>query len=589
MAPEQIQQKSTDLRSDIFSFGVTFYEMLCGQRPFAASFSMALMAEILQSEPREIRELRPDVPTAVAAIVKKCLQKSPPKRWQTGLQLESALTRCVGTVPLRSRKKIPQPRRRLHSIAVLPFESTSGVDDEFLADGISEALALNLGRGSTLSVVARSSTIRFKASQKSPAEIGNDLRVDAVVSGSVARRRDRVRVVLHVTDVRSDTVRWTRSFDQHIAALTDAQREIADALSSELNVRLNTARGAKSRTRQIGLEGQESYLRGRYYLNLRTAQALRQGFDYLRRTVQLEPEFALGHVALAQWYVAATMDRLVPASEAIPKAKSAALEALRHDMRSAEAQAALGYIALYEWDVNRATADLRLAVSLDRNNAEAYRHLALACCFVEEYRDAFELVRIAQRLDPMSPSHHVAAAAVALSAGECELAVRECHRAIELAPASPHGYYELGLAEHFRGLHESALEHMSRAVQLSDRHPSSLVGLAMVIAHRGAPSGELDELLNELRDDATRAEATPYDFAEFYAGVGDIERAMTYLKRGVELRLPEMIGIRAEPVLRSVRSHPEFSGLLDAIGLRRDEPSTDQSRTVASIVGRLRQ
>jgi serine/threonine protein kinase/Flp pilus assembly protein TadD len=588
MAPEQIQQRTTDARSDIFSFGVTFYEMLSGQRPFTASFSLALMAEILQSEPRNIRELRPDVPSAVAAIVRKCLQKPPARRWQTAAKLESALTRCSDTVPTRRRKKIPQHRRRLRSIAVLPFECVSGPDDEFLADGISEALAISLGRGSTLSVVARSSTIRFKASHKSEADIGNELRVDAVVSGSVARSRDRVRVVLQVIDVRSNTVLWARRFDRHIAALSDAQREIADAISSELNVRLTVSRGPKSRTRQIGLEGQESYLRGRYYLNLRTAQALRQSFAYLRRCVQLEPEFAPGHVALAQWYVTATMDRLVPASEAIPKAKAAALEALRHDMRSAEAQAALGYIALYEWDVNRAMTDLRTAVTLDRNNPEAYRHLARACCFVEEYRDAFELVRIAQRLDPMSPS--MAGATVALGAGDWELAVRECHRAIELAPASPHGYYELGLAEHFRGLHDSAMEHMRRAVHLSDRHPSTLVGLAMLIAHRDPRSSELDELLNELRDAATRAEATPWDFAEFYAGVGDIERAMRYLKRGVELRLPEMIGIRADPMLRSVRSHPEFGGLLDAIGLRRDElPSTDESRTVASIVNKLTQ
>jgi tetratricopeptide (TPR) repeat protein len=284
------------------------------------------------------------------------------------------------------------------------------------------------------------------------------------------------------------------------------------------------------------------------------------------------------------------MDRLLPASEAIPKSKAAALEALRHDMRSAEAQAALGYVALYEWDVNRAIADLKTALNLDRNNPDAYRHLARASCFVEEYRDAFELVRIAQRLDPMSPSHYTAGAAVALGAGDWELAGRECDRAIELAPASPHGYYELGLAEHFQGLHENAMEHMRRAVHLSGRHPSALVGLAMLIAHRDVPSSELDELLNELRDAATRAEATPWDFAEFYAGVGDIERAMRYLKRGVELRLPEMIGIRAEPMLRSVRSHPEFNALLDAIGLRRDElPSTDQSRTVASLVGRLKQ
>jgi serine/threonine protein kinase len=223
-------------------------------------------------------------------------------------------------------------------------------------------------------------------------------------------------------------------------------------------------------------------------------------------------------------------------------------------------------------------------------NAEAYRQLARACCFVEEYREAFESVRIAQRLDPMSPGPYFTGATVALGAGDWELAVRESHRAIELAPASPHGYYDLGLAEHFQGLHESAMEHMRRAVHLSDRHPSALVGLAMLIAQSGARASELEELLNELRDDATRAEATPYDFAEFYAGVGDIELAMSYLKRGVELRLPEMIGIRADPVLRSVRNHPEFSGLLDAIGLSRDEPSSpDESRTVASTMNKLTQ
>lgn len=587
MAPEQIQQRTEDARSDIFSFGVTLYEMLSGQRPFTASFSGALIAEILQSEPRSIRELRPEVPAAVEIILKKCLQKLPARRWHNAVALESALKECR-TAPGR-RKAAPQQRQaRLRSIAVLPFESISGADDEFVAEGISEALAISLGRGTALRVVARSSTIQYKKSRKTHEEIADELHVDALIVGSVARSRDRVRVALRVIDLRSDTERWAASFDRNIAALHDTPRDIADAICSELNVRLNVSVAPRSRVRRIGIEAQEAYLRGRYYLNLRTAHGLRESYSHLMRCVQLQPEFAPGHVALAQWYLFASVDRVVPAADAIPKAKTAALEALRNDIRSAEAHAALGYIALYEWDVNRAIADLRIAVDLDRNDPEAYRNWARACCFVEEYTDAFELVRIAQRLDPMSARHYIVGSIVALGAGDFDLAIRECTQVIELVPASAQGYYQLAIAEHFGGFHDRAMTHMRHAVELSERYPSTLVGLALLVADDPGSARELDKLLTELRDHATTAEATPYDFAEFYAGVGDIERAMKYLKRGVELRLPEMIGIRADPMLRNVRSHPQFNDLVDAIGLKRDEPSsTDQVRSIASVLNKL--
>ena len=551
MSPEQIQQRRVDARSDIFSFGVTLYQMLSGQRPFTASFSAALMAEILQCEPRNILELRPEVPTAIGSILKRCLQKSPDRRWQTAAEVESALNRCKVGIPAR-RRKAPQRRPfRLRSIAVLPFESVA--DDEFLADGISESLAIGLGRGGALPVVARSSTARYKGSPKPHTEIGNELGVHGVIAGSVTRPRgrDRVRVALQLTDVRFGSVRWASRFDRHITTLSDA-RDIADAILSELNVRLNVSMSKRRRTRQIGLEAQEWYLRGRHYLIARTPQSLRQSYPYLIRCLQLEPEFAPAHIAVAQWYLAAMVDRLVPPSEAIPKAKAAALEALRNDVRSAEAHGALGYIGLFEWDVHHAMADFRTAVELDRNNSEAFRHWSRACLFMEEYRNAFELIRIAQRLDPMSPQHYVSGASVALGAGDWDLAIRECHKAIELGRQSAFGYYELGLAEHFRGLRDSAMEHMRSAIQLSGRHPSTLVGLAVLIAHDDPSSSALGELLNELRDDATRAEATPYDFAEYYAAVGDVERAIAYLKRGVELRLPEMVGIRVEPVLRNL-------------------------------------
>ena len=573
VSPEQLRGSSVDHRADIFSVGVMLYEMLTGRRPFGGITDVEVIAGTLQCTPGPLRQLRPEAPVRLARVVSRCITREPGERWQSAKELLDGLQRIE--LPSRRRPAAagPQPgsssttshRHSVRSVAVLPFENTGPADDDYLAEGIAELISFALARLPTLRVTGLSSTRVYKGQPVRPADIGVALGVDTVLVGATSRSGQRVHTSVRLVRTSDEHVAWSGSYDRPFTHIADAPKTLAHSIAAELGIELRHRRRQSAPV--VPSQAQEAYLRGRFKVALRTRESLQEAHDLLIIATQKAPNYALAHCALAETYVASALSRVLPPGEAMPNAEAAALAALRLDPSLAQAHAVLGYVALYEWDLHRAQRESEKAVSLDPSDPTAHKTLARRHLYVENYSDAIRYTQIAEQLDPLSRFTQLLATVVELCSGRYADCVSRCRRVQSASlQVDDHFLYYEGLAKYFAGDVDEGIEDLKHAVAVH-RHPSVIVGLAFVLAQTHQNGALLEQLVSELTDKATEAYASPYDFAELYAGLGDTQKAITYLQRGLAMRLPEMLGIRADPLFRAIKSHPAFHGLLVDLGL----------------------
>jgi tetratricopeptide (TPR) repeat protein len=313
------------------------------------------------------------------------------------------------------------------------------------------------------------------------------------------------------------------------------------------------------------VEANEAYLRGKYYLDRATLDGLRLAFQHVSSAVQKDPTHGRAFAALAEWYVCAAPFRLVTRSEALPKSREAALHAITLDPTLDEAHTCLGLIALLEWDVQRAKQEFEEALRLNPNAVNAGRRLAHVLSLLGRHKDAIALIEQIRELDPISPRTNLAVASVYYIAGRYDAAIEPAQAALDLEPGSEPAQYFMGMARHFAGQAELAIRHLTQA---SADCPALLSGLAFVLARTG-DSTAARRVIDDMKDRATTQEEllSAYDFAEAFSGLGDDDRTLTYLQRACDLRLPEMLGVAADPAFQTLRDHPRFRRIVRTVGL----------------------
>jgi len=545
------------------------YEMLSGRRAFTAASEAALVAAILQCTPQRLPRAGPGTQGLVRTIM-RCLAKNPDARWQSFVDLAEAL-KSLRLLSQRPRPKTPSAPvkasvRSIRRLVVLPFENLSpDTLEEFVPEGLARALSAALSAIRPLRVISQGSSSRTDLPQ-SLASLAQTLGVDAVIRGRISGSAERVQVRVELVHVVADTVLWGETYDCPLDDVLHAQNDIAATMAMTLQLTLTPS----DRKRALGAAwshdraANEAYLRGRYFLDRTTLESLRRSFQHLSNAVQRDPSHARAHAAVAEWYVSAAPFHLVARSEALPKAKAAALNAIRLDPTLAEAHTCLGLIATMEWDLHRARLEFAEALRLNPNSATAIRGLARCLTWLGHHQDAIEQVDLFRQLDPVSPKTHVAAAAVFYSAGDFERSIAAARDALELESASEPAQYFLGMALHFNGDGDAAIDLLTRA---SRERPALLSGLAFVQAQRG----RVDEALRaveQMKEHATaQEEISPYDFAEAFIGLGDVDRTLKYLERGCELGLSEMVGVAVDQVFASLREDPRFHRILRTVGV----------------------
>ncbi|MFY9583528.1 MAG: tetratricopeptide repeat protein, partial [Candidatus Acidiferrales bacterium] len=467
---------------------------------------------------------------------------------------------------------------RIESLAVLPLENLSrDPGQDYFADGMTEALIMDLAQIGALRVISRTSVMQYKGAKKPLPEIARELHVDAVVVGSVAREGDRVRISVQLIHAPTDRHLWAKSYERDLHDVLALQSRIAQAIADEIRVKLTPQQRAKlGSSRQVNPEAQEAYLKGLYFFNegrnyLRTpkrAESLQKGIEYFKQASAIDPNYALAYSGLARSYywLAGVLDPALNARQS----RAAAEKALQIDDTVAEAHAALAYVMFrFDWQWSEAQREYKRAIELNPSYAEAHQGYAIYLAAVGKLDEAIAEIQRAIELDPLTLPQKMNAGGIYTCAGQYNRAIEQFRNLLELNPNSALAHLGLGEAYWDKGMHAEAVAEFRKSMDISGGtlKGSPFLPRAYPAYAAWEQRGDPTRLLDELKKLSKRESLSPVSIAGVYAAVGDKEQAFSWLEKAYEERAVALTYIKCDLEFESLRSDPRFHNLLRRMGL----------------------
>jgi len=602
MSPERAVGEETDHRADIFSLGVILYEMLAGERPFKGEHEAALLYEIVHEDPAPLESRNPGIEAGIDRIVRKAMAKRPDERYGRIQELIDDLESVREGRPAAFASDVSEPVRRgrrrrialagwiatvlaviviavlyvmlwrggtIDSIAVLPLENLSRDEgEEYFVCGMTDELISRLARVGGLKVISRTSVMRYRDSTKPLPEIARELDVEAVLNGSVLRVGDRVRIAVELIHAGTDRSIWAESYERDIRDVLHLQSEVAQDIARKIKTRLTEADKEQLTTvPPVATEAHEDYLKGRYYLNMRTPEALRTGLEYFESSIEKDSGFAPAYAGLADAYILLTGYSVQDPGVIYEKAREAALRAIEIDDRLADAHASLAMVRWhYEWDFDGAEREFRRSVTLNPNYATAHHWYAVYLTFRERYDEALGEIRMAQSVDPVSLIVNAAVGLVYYYAERYDEAIEQSLQTLEMNDRFFPAYTVLGRAYTRKGMFDEAIEAFETVIDLSGRRSSALA----LYAHPLAASGREEEAKSLYEELLTRSKTeyvSPFDMALLTMALGRREETLDWLERGYDDRAFDIMSMQAEPLFEGLRGEKRFIELSKHIGL----------------------
>jgi serine/threonine protein kinase/Tfp pilus assembly protein PilF/ribosomal protein L40E len=608
MSLEQVEGKEVDQRSDIYALGVILYEMVTGRVPFEGHTPLSVALRQKTEMPRDPRERNPQVPLDLSRVILKCLEKDKNKRYQKAEELLSELKKIEEGIPT-TEKILPERKLKterikkilgsklflfggvtvlliliivsgvflftgrqgaINSIAVLPLKNLSGVpEQEYFVDGMTEELISNLTQiGALERVISSTSVMKYKETRLSLPEIARELKVDAVVEGSVVTSGNRVRITAKVIEARTDKTLWSKSYERAMSDILTLQSELARAITKEINVVVKPEeRALLASARQVNPEAYQLTLKGRFYWNKRTEEGLNRAREFFMEAIEKDPTYALAYAGLADAYNMYGSYHIMPAHEVYPKAKAAALKALEIDETLAEAYTSLAFEKYhYEWDWFGAESDFNWAFGLNPSYASAHSWYAAFLTSMGRFDEALTAIRRAQELDPLSLAIGATIGASYYYAGQHDQAIEQCKKALEMDPNFPWAHTVLANAYVQKSLFDEAITELQKAVELSGGSFEYLATLAHAYAVKGERDSAL-KIINELKEQSKHKYVPAYEMALIYVGLGEEEQAFEFLEKAVRERSDSLRHIKVDPRLESLHDDPRFIALLEEMHL----------------------
>jgi TolB-like protein/DNA-binding winged helix-turn-helix (wHTH) protein/Flp pilus assembly protein TadD len=457
----------------------------------------------------------------------------------------------------------------IRSLAVLPLESLSGdASQDYFADGMTDELITDLGQIGALRVISRTSVMSYKRVRKPLPQIARELNVDAVVEGTVLRSGDQVRITAQLIEASTDKHLWSQSYEGELRETLALQSKVARAIADQIRINLNPQEQAALKTvRVVKPQAYESYLKGRYFWNKRTADGLKVALAYFNQAIDEDPNYAQPYSGLADtyallgdWQYAAMTPK-----EALPKAKTAAVKALELDSALGEAHNSLAFsLDAFEWDFDSAGKEFQRAIELNPSYATAPHWYAWHLSVLGRYNEAIAEMRRAKDLDPLSLIINADLAELLLITHLYDDSIQQSRKTIEMDPNFALAHNQLGLAYLKQQILDGAIAELQKAVRLSGSSPTCVANLASAYVVSGKRN-DAEKLLGDLKKRSNPAFSHASEIAVIYAALGDRDQAMNWLEKAYEERFNPSVLLR--PGFDPLRSDPRFEGFVRRIGL----------------------
>ncbi len=496
-------------------------------------------------------------------------RRAPSVRWilaLTGLVVLTALLIALNVGGFSDRLLGRPNVGPIHSLAVLPLENLSGdPNQEYFADGMTDELITDLAKIGALRVISRTSSMRYKRTQKPLAEIARELNVDAVVEGTVMRSGETVRITAQLIHTPSDRHLWADAYERRIDDAVVLQGEVAEAIANQVRVKLSP--DERERLRKVKITNplaHDSYLRGRFYLS---EDSGRKAMDEFNRAISLDPTYAPAYAGLADTYSLAGLVYSLPPREAFPRAEAAAKKALELDEELADAHAALGYIELvYDLDWAASDREFQRALSLNPNAAVAYECVAVRLAALGRRDEAIAAIRRALDCDPLSPELNAVLGWILYFARKYDQAIKQLETTLELNPEFGTARIFLGQAYEQTGQYDLAIAQFQKMKTDSQGSPTALAALAHTYAVAGRAEAAR-KTLEETKALSRRTPLPPSFLVPVYAGLGQKAEAFVNLEKAFAERDSFLIYVNVDPRYDTLHSDPRFQDLVRRLGL----------------------
>ena len=595
MSPEQARGSLLDARTDIFSLGGVFYEMLAGRRPFPGNTPALLFNAILNSEPEPPSRFNPSMPRRLEEIVLGMLEKDPDLRFQSAGALCTEFRRLKRDMDLgragsasgvssassvrssSARVRVPPKSRadsagrvvrvRRKGIAVLPFvNATSDPELDYLSDGLTEVLINSLSGIPELRTIPRAVVFHYKGQPFDPAKIAKDLKVRLVVAGQLSQRAGNLAINVELLELGTLAQLWGHQYSADKEEVTGLSGTITADITQTLRLNLTSDITSRlSRRHTSAPQAFELYLKGRHAYARFTPEHVYQAVEYARQAIQLDPMFASAYALTADAYSLCGYFRYGALDDVFPKAKAAALRALELDPTLGEPHAALGLIYyIYEWDWERAEQAFRRAAKLQAEGLGGGTSYAFLMLTLGRVDQAMALAERALQVDPLSAPVAAALAWIYFSSREFDKAVRQARNAREL---DPHIFDnpELFPTDIMVDIHSG------RGVEALGKYQAFLQESKIDIAKSAFPyvlahAGQKDQvrMMMQMADLST---ADPTNVAMVYAALGDYDLAFEWLEKGLQGRYRGMFWLKTMPDFDPMRKDPRYGDILRRMNL----------------------